>query len=105
MFKYSLVIAGMLLLSGCFQKESPKPAAAEVTDPPGTPTPALGPEVPSRPATPEVEPGPSEAPQVPTPDHGVPERAQTPALREAARQRAMQELEKARGQQAPKNDG
>lgn len=106
MYKYSLVIVGMLLLSGCFPKESPRPVAAEVTARPGIAAPALAPvpDVPLPSPTPKVEPDQSGQGQVPAPDQGASERVQTPALRDAARQRAMQELEKVRGQQAPKKD-
>lgn len=96
--RYVLVIFGVMVLSGCFKNEPPKPGAAEITDPPSVP--AQLPDVPPGPAIHTME---TDKPGQ-TLDSGTSGRVQTPALRETARQQAMKELEKIRSQGAPKNN-
>lgn len=91
-----MVIVGVIVMSGCFQKDTPKAVDTEAMDSPGVSVPAPVPDVAKRSLTPALEPDkPRQASNKDTL-----ERVQNPALREEARLEAMKELKKARGQEA-----
>ena len=84
------------MVSGCFQRDTPKAVDTEAMDSSGLSVPSQLPDVPKRSLRPTLEPDkPGQAS-----NKGASERVQNPASREEARLEAMKELKKARGQEA-----
>lgn len=96
MFRYHLIIVSVIVVSGCFKKDTSKAVDTEVLDSPSVIVPTASSDVPKRSLTPTLEPDKLEQGS----DKDTSKRVQNPALREEARLEAMKELKKARGQEA-----